>query len=239
MLIGATVTSIFTFIRYNLTIKNISVSYIRSVVLIIIEVVICIALVLIYKLADLPSANLTVLLVIDIAIYVIMNIVKETLKGRSFLGCIFSWQCLRLKHVMMVERVLLRIISALSILVIHINYSRHYLSILPYESHLLITIAIPILGYRSFKRCLSETTSFSLHLSLLLCLILINSGAEAEGTLLVLLMPPFPSNPWSALLSIFRIPKKLQHKNECFYQILYLLGSLIGLALHFLSFGTL
>jgi hypothetical protein len=91
MLIGATVTSIFTFIRYNLTIKNISVSYIRSVVLIIIEVVICIALVLIYKLADLPSANLTVLLAIDIAIYVIMNIVKETLKGRSFLGCSLSW----------------------------------------------------------------------------------------------------------------------------------------------------
>ena len=91
MLIGATVTSIFTFIRYNLTIKNISVSYIRSVVLIIIEVVICIALVLIYKLADLPSANLTVLLAIDIAIYVIMNIVKETLKGWSFLGCSLSW----------------------------------------------------------------------------------------------------------------------------------------------------
>lgn len=76
MLIGATVTSIFTFIRYSISTKNVSDSYTRSIVLIILEILICLALVLIYKIANLPSLDLTIFLVIDIVIYVIMVLIK-------------------------------------------------------------------------------------------------------------------------------------------------------------------
>lgn len=106
----------------------------------------------------------------------------------------------------------LRVISALCILVILTNHTKEFYSILPYDQGILITVALPFLAYRSFKRCISQTSSFSLHVSLLICLIAVNTGAVAEGTLLVLVMPPFPSSAWIALLSIFRIPKKLIHK---------------------------
>ena len=53
------------------------------------------------------------------------------------------------------------------------------------------------------------------------------------------MMPPFSPNGWVAFISIFRIPHKLRHNNECFYQLFYIMATLIGLALHYLSLGTL
>jgi ABC-type polysaccharide/polyol phosphate export permease len=138
----------------------------------------------------------------------------------------------------MIQRSLLRVFSGLSILFIINNYLSSILSLFDYQNNIIAYIIVPILSYRSFKRCLSETYSFSLHLSLLICLIAINTGNVASGCLLVLMMPPFPPNTYQTIVSIFQIPPKAIHKNECLYQIFYMFGSLVGLCLHFLSLGT-
>ena len=77
----------------------------------------------------------------------------------------------------------------------------------------IIYIIIPFLAYRSFKRCLTYTTSLSLHGSLLIALISIQSGRAGGGTLLALIMPPLLSNPYHAIISIFTIPPKAVHRN--------------------------
>jgi hypothetical protein len=134
---------------------------------------------------------------------------------------------------------LLRVLSGISVLLIMNNYLTNIISLFTYENNIIAYIIIPFLGYRAFKRCLSETLSFSLHLSLLICLIAINTNNVASGCLVVLMMPPFPPSSYLAIVSIFQIPPKANHKNECLYQILYMFVTLFGLCLHFLSLGTL
>lgn len=46
---------------------------------------------------------------------------------------------------------------------------------------------------------------------------------------IVLFFPLFPHNPLKILTTPFFIPKKLKHKNENAYRILYFLSSLIAL----------
>jgi hypothetical protein len=119
------------------------------------------------------------------------------------------------------------------------NYQDDFLDRFSFSDRVVFYVLLPFLAYRSFKRCLTYTTSFSLHLSLLICLIAVNSGREGGGCLLALIMPPLPANPLLAMVSIFTIPPKAIHKNECCYQIAYFTLSLIGLALYILSLGTL
>ena len=127
--------------------------------------------------------------------------------------------------------------SALCILIITFNYSNDFLSLFPYDPNLTIKAIYPFLAFRSFKRCITQTTSFSLHLSLLICLVLINSGMTAQGTLVALIMPPFPNWIWSAFTSIFTIPPKLLHKNECCLQVGYFFSSLFGIIIYLGSLG--
>lgn len=114
---------------------------------------------------------------------------------------------------LLINRILLRVFSGLCVLLIMKNYLFNVLTEFNYQVNIISYIIIPILGYRSFKRCISETTSFSLHLSMLICLIAINTGYVSAGCLVVLMMPPFPSNSYQTLVSVFQIPPKAQHKN--------------------------
>lgn len=98
-------------------------------------------------------------------------------------------------------------------LVILNQYQPDYLGRFGYNSTVSNYIIIPFLAYRSFKRCLAYTTSLSLHGSLLIALISLHSGRVGGGTLLALIMPPLPSNPYHAIVSIFTIPPKAVHKN--------------------------
>jgi hypothetical protein len=52
------------------------------------------------------------------------------------------------------------------------------------------------------------------------------------------MMPPFPNNFYMAFASIFQIPPKAKHENECCYQVLYFMSTLMGICLHLLSLGV-
>ena len=97
--------------------------------------------------------------------------------------------------------------------VILTKYQSDYVDRFGYEANISNYIIIPFLAYRSFKRCLTYTTSLSLHGSLLIALISIQSGRAGGGTLLALIMPPLLSNPYHAIMSIFTIPPKAVHRN--------------------------
>lgn len=194
---------------------------------------------LIYSKSDLSSAKLSILLAIDIGLYFFFKLVKECISGWSHVGLTIQISFLKYSYVALVERILLRITAGLCMLLILVNYEYEYTSMFQYQQRIINYIVIPFLGYRSFKRVLSETTSFSLHISLLICLVLINTGFSGQGCLLVLMMPPFPSNCFLAFVSIFSIPPKARHKNESYYQILYMIVTVIGVCLHYLSLGIL
>jgi hypothetical protein len=193
----------------------------------------------VYNINNVASLSLSIFLGIDIGIYFGFNILKETSKGWSRLGVTIQCNIIGNKYIVMIERMFLRIFSGLSVLIIMNNYLTNIITLFNYENNIIGYIIIPFLGYRAFKRCLSETLSFSLHLSLLICLIAINTNNIASGCLVVLMMPPFPPNTYLTIVSIFQIPPKANHKNESLYQILYMFVTLVGLCLHFLSLGTL
>ena len=159
------------------------------------------------------------------------------MKGWSYFGFIFNVQCIRINYINAIHRIIQRIVAALCVLIVMFNYYNDFLGLFPYNSALVAKAIYPFLGFRSFKRCITYTNSFSLHFSILICLILVNTGRTAEGTLILLIMPPFPNWIWSAFASIFTIPKKLVHKNECCYQIAYFFLSLLGILLYFGSLG--
>jgi len=240
LIVGSVVTSVITFIKNRLVHKSVNrATSIRSIVLIVADLLICAMLVLLYHLASLKEVSLSLFLGIDIGIYFGFNLLKELSKGWSRFGINVHCTILNYNALLLLQRMLLRTFSGLSVLLIMANYLSNFVSLFNYDSTIIGYIIVPFLGYRSFKRCISEANSFSLHLSLLLCLIAINTGNVAGGCLLVLMMPPFPSSPYLAILSIFQIPAKATHKNECLYQIFYGFCTTIGLCLHFLSLGTL
>jgi hypothetical protein len=170
---------------------------------------------------------------------VVTQLLKEALKGWSYFGLSLNVRCFRVTYVQGASRVLLRIISGVTVLHIMMNYSSQFLSLIPFDVNFLSYVALPFLGYRSFKRSISETTSFSLHLSFLLGLLMALGDRPAQGALLILAMPPYPAWIWSSFVSIFSIPPKLVHPNECARQLGYLLLSLLGFCLYFLSLGVL
>lgn len=159
------------------------------------------------------NQSLSTFLAIDIAIYFGFNILRELSKGWSMFGFSIHCKALRFNTITVIQRVLLRIFSAICVLIIMKSYINTVVSQFSYSQNILGYIIVPFLGYRSFKRCASETTSFSLHLSFLICLIAINSNNVASGCLAVLMMPPFPANPYQTIMSIFQIPPKAMHKN--------------------------
>jgi hypothetical protein len=214
LIIGSAVTSIITFIKNKLVHKCVNrATNTRSIIMIIIDILVFIMLVLLNSLANLSNVSLSIFLGIDIGIYFGFNILKELGKGWSRFGINVHCRIISYNALLLVQRILLRIFSGLSILLILNNNISDIISLFNYQTNIIGYIIIPLLGYRSFKRCISETTSFSLHLSLLICLIAINTGNIASGCLLVLMMPPFPANPYLAIASIFQIPPKATHKN--------------------------
>lgn len=112
-------------------------------------------LILLYLKANLNSVSLTAILAIDVALYAIFFVIKQLFQGWSYFGFIANFDCIKLNSINLIQKITLRIISALCILVIVSTYSQYYLSILPYNTHILNYVAIPFLTYRSFKRCLS------------------------------------------------------------------------------------
>ena len=240
LIIGSTVTSIITFLKNVLVHKSVNrATNIRSVALIVIDVLICAMLVLLYHLANLKDVSLSLFLSIDIGIYFGFNLLRELSRGWSRFGVNIHCKIISYNALLLVQRILLRVFSSLSVLLIMTNYLSSCVSLFNYGSNIIAYIIVPFLGYRSFKRCISEATSFSLHLSLLICLIAFSAGDVGSGCVLVLMMPPFPANPYLAILSIFQIPAKAAHKNECLYQVFYSFCTIIGVCLHLLSLGTL
>ena len=239
LIIGSTVSSIFTFIRYNRTYPDLTpnVTYTKAVVLIIVEVVICILLVVLDSVELFGRGSLTPLLAIDFVLFLTFAVLKELARSWSRLGC--NCGCFSLKVVRQVERLVLRVTAALCFLVILNEYQPDYLNRFGYDSRISNYIIIPFLAYRSFKRCLTHTTSLSLHGSLFVALIALAAGRGGGGTLLALIMPPLPANPYHAITSIFTIPPKAVHKNECCYQIIYVLLSLVGLFLYLATLGMM
>lgn len=69
--------------------------------MIILEALICMMLVLVYKNADLAKINLTVLLAIDVGLYAVMNLAKQVVKGWSIFGCVLNAPCVKYKYLLM------------------------------------------------------------------------------------------------------------------------------------------
>ena len=77
LIIGSTVTSIITFLKNVLVHKSVNrATNIRSVALIVIDVLICAMLVLLYHLANLKDVSLSLFLSIDIGIYFGFNLLR-------------------------------------------------------------------------------------------------------------------------------------------------------------------
>ncbi len=69
---------------------------------------------------------------------------------------------------------------------------------------------IPFLIYRSYKRSLSNSITFSFHFSVAICLYLVLNSHCLEGILSILFFPPLPQNFLMVFLSPFLIPPKLK-----------------------------
>ena len=76
LIIGATLTSIATYLIYSLFLPKLKQSNIRSILLIVYEMFVCATLALIYSFGDISSINLSTLLGIDIGLYFFFKIVK-------------------------------------------------------------------------------------------------------------------------------------------------------------------
>jgi hypothetical protein len=72
---------------------------------------------------------------------------------------------------------------------------------------------LPFLFYRTYKRSLSASNTFSFHLSVLICLILTFLGQTTQGILCILFFPPFPHNLFMSFIAPFTTPSKLKAKN--------------------------
>ena len=161
---------------------------------------------MLYLKADLSNVNVKVLLGIDVGLYLGFGLLKEFVKGWSFFGLSFKMGCLKINTVLIVQRVVLRLVSALCVLVIFVNYMYDFLALLPFNLNVLYYTAVPFFGMRIFKRCVAESVSFTLHFSLFLSLILFSLDKVGQASLVVLMMPLYPNWIWSAFLSVFQIP---------------------------------
>lgn len=156
LIIGATVTSIITFIKNSFVHKRVNrASSTRSIIIIVIDVLVCIMLVLLYHLANLKDVSLSIFLGIDIGVYFGFNILKEMGKGWSRFGINVHCKLINYNALLIIQRMSLRIFSGLSVLLILTIYIGDVVSLFNYQSNIIGYIIIPFLGYRSFKRCIS------------------------------------------------------------------------------------
>ena len=118
-------------------------------------------------------------------------------------GCVIQLGSLNHRVLLAIERIILRVVSAVAVMTIMVNYREQWTNRFNFSQSIMDYVVIPLLGYRAFKRTMSQTNTFSLHISMLVGLILINNGLEGTGTLLVLVMPPFPPNPYLTIVGIF------------------------------------
>ena len=144
-IIGASGTSIGSFIRYCCACKNISKGCCRAVVCLIIEVITVIVLAAIYQRQNLASANLNSALIANLVVYVLFNIIKELSKGWSFSGIVVNQQCIRINYINAVHRIIQRIVAAVCVLIIMFNYYSDFLALFPYNSALVAKAIYPFL----------------------------------------------------------------------------------------------
>jgi hypothetical protein len=155
-IIGSTLTSIITFIKNSFVHKSVNrTSNMRSFIMMVIDALVCIMLVLLYRLATLKDVSLSIFLGIDIGVYFGFNILKEMGKGWSRFGINVHCKIINYNAILIIQRILLRVFSGLSILLILNNNIDDIISLFNYQSNIIGYIIIPLLGYRSFKRCLS------------------------------------------------------------------------------------
>jgi hypothetical protein len=156
LIIGSAITSIITFIKNVLVQKSVNrATYTRSIIMVVIDILVFIMLVLLYQLADLKAISLSIFLGIDIGVYFGFNILKELSKGWSRFGINVHCKIVNYNALLLIQRILLRVFSGLSILLIMNNYTSDIVSLFNYDSNIIGYIIIPFLGYRSFKRCIS------------------------------------------------------------------------------------
>lgn len=156
LIVGSALTSIITFIKNVLVHKSVNrATHTRSIIMVLIDILILIILVLLYKLADLKRASLSLVLGIDIGVYFGFNLLKELAKGWSRFGINVHCKIINYNALLLVQRILLRLFSGLSILLIMNNYLTDITSLFNYENDIIDYIIIPFLGFRSFKRCIS------------------------------------------------------------------------------------
>ena len=76
LIVGATISSILTFLKINVSMKDLKNSNKRCVILIAIESIICLMLVLLYHFANLEKISFSIFIGIDIGLYFGFNIIK-------------------------------------------------------------------------------------------------------------------------------------------------------------------
>lgn len=156
LIIGSAITSIITFIKNTLVHKSVNrATHTRSIIMVAIDILVFIMLVLLYQLADLQGVSLSIFLGIDIGVYFGFNVLKELAKGWSRFGINIHCKLVNYNALLLIQRILLRVFSGLSILLILNNYMSDIISLFNYETNIIGYIIIPFLGYRSFKRCIS------------------------------------------------------------------------------------
>lgn len=100
LIVGATLSSILIFIKNTCVYKSTrNKSYIRSILMVGIEMGICLMLCLVYQLSN-QQINPTTFLAIDLAIYLLFAIVKELHHGWSKFGFNINITAIKYSHLL-------------------------------------------------------------------------------------------------------------------------------------------
>jgi hypothetical protein len=183
LFIGATLTSFLLFLSqpFFMRVSKCSINLVnRSGFMMLVEAAVMIILVLILTQTEMKHIMIEIVCGIDIAVYLSFVLFDFVTVPRNCFG--FRFGCENISSNKVVEgmrRVMLRVISGFTILVLVERYTTvqllNYLETnLEFELDInfILYFITPLLVYRSFKRSISSTCSFSLHFSIFLCLVL-------------------------------------------------------------------
>ena len=207
---------------------------------------------------DQEQVIVTAILGLDVGLYLLLMLFRELTRVVSKFGFSFNPCCFQkyLPEIIrdQITKILLRITASVSVLaLIHRmddseSFRRYILDYTPLTiaestraQNFVQYFVIPILIFRSYKRC--QFFNHSIHIAIIISFALILSDYTLymyESAFIVLALPLFPYNPFPALfLTPFSIPKKLRHKNECCYRVAYLIVNILTGFAYFLTLGLL
>lgn len=141
---------------------------------------------------DLKTVNVQIVLFVDIGLATLFLLMD----WMAQLHQVFSDWIIK-----NIQRFALRLISGFTVLLLILQYAPLFGTVLLLDQNLVNYIVVPFIGYRSFKRTISISTTYSLHISILICLILHLCGAGTQGALAMLMFPPLPPNFLRSLFS--------------------------------------